>query len=128
MIDSRDFLQARRRAEIEVLLPKGAKNAFAGGVECNDHHRIADAFEKGGGIKFEDYGQQCVHALDLINSGQSGQRLASYWLPQMPEVAERISLVAACWTSAAASVERPRALRRRFRRPPWWRLTRTRNR
>ncbi len=40
MIDSRDFLQARRRAETEVLLPKGAKIAFAGGVACNDHHRI----------------------------------------------------------------------------------------
>jgi len=40
IIDSRDFLQARRRAETEVLVPKGAKIAFAGGVECNDHHRI----------------------------------------------------------------------------------------
>ena len=33
MIDSRDFLQARRRAETELLLPKGAKIAFAGGVD-----------------------------------------------------------------------------------------------
>src|SRR5262245_11633224 len=52
--------------------------------------KIADAFEKGGGIKFEDYGQQCVHAIDLINSGQYEQRLTSYWLPQMPEVTKRI--------------------------------------
>ena len=46
MIDSRDFLQARRRAETELLLPKGAKIAFAGGVECNDHHRIWAALDR----------------------------------------------------------------------------------
>ncbi len=46
MIDSRDFLQARRRAETEVLLPKGAKIAFAGGVDCNDHHRIWAALDR----------------------------------------------------------------------------------
>ena len=46
MIDIRDFLQARRRAEAEVLLPKGSKIAFAGGVECNDHHRIWTALDR----------------------------------------------------------------------------------
>jgi hypothetical protein len=46
MIDSRDFLHARRRAETEVLLPKGVKIAFAGGVECNDHHRIWAALDR----------------------------------------------------------------------------------
>jgi hypothetical protein len=46
MIDSSDFLQARRRAETEVLLPKGSKIAFAGGVECNDHHRIWAALDR----------------------------------------------------------------------------------
>ncbi|MEZ5785706.1 MAG: DUF2493 domain-containing protein [Xanthobacteraceae bacterium] len=46
MIDSRDFLQARRRAEAETLLPKGTKIAFAGGVECNDHHRIWAALDR----------------------------------------------------------------------------------
>ena len=46
MIDSRDFLAARRRAENEVLLPAGPKIAFAGGAECNDHARIWDALDK----------------------------------------------------------------------------------
>lgn len=46
MIDSRDFLNARRRAETEVLLPKGARIAFAGGVECNDHRRIWAALDR----------------------------------------------------------------------------------
>ena len=40
MIDSRDFLAAKHRAETEVLLPAGPRIAFAGGVECNDHQRI----------------------------------------------------------------------------------------
>ena len=46
MIDSRDFLAAKRRAETEVLLPAGPRIAFAGGVECNDHQRIWDALDK----------------------------------------------------------------------------------
>ena len=32
MIDSRDFLAAKRRAETEVLLPAGPKIAFTGGL------------------------------------------------------------------------------------------------
>lgn len=40
MIDSRDFLSARRRAETEVLIPAGTKIAFAGGMEFKDHERI----------------------------------------------------------------------------------------
>ena len=46
MIDSRDFLQARRRTEVDVLLPKGVKIAFAGGVDFNDHHRIWAALDR----------------------------------------------------------------------------------
>jgi hypothetical protein len=40
MIDSRDFLSARRRAETEVLMPAGTKIAFSGGMDYNDHDRI----------------------------------------------------------------------------------------
>lgn len=40
VIDSRDFLNAKRRAETEVLLPAGPRIAFAGGHECNDVARI----------------------------------------------------------------------------------------
>ncbi len=40
MIDSRDFLSARRRAETEVLIPGGTKIAFGGGIDYNDHERI----------------------------------------------------------------------------------------
>jgi hypothetical protein len=46
MIDSRDFLAAKRRADNEVLLPAGPKIAFTGGLEFNDHHLIWDALDK----------------------------------------------------------------------------------
>ena len=46
MIDSRDFLAARRKAEVEVLAPAGPRIAFTGGVDCNDHHRIWAALDK----------------------------------------------------------------------------------
>ena len=39
-IDSRDFLSARRRADSTLLIPKGTKIAFAGGMDCQDHNRI----------------------------------------------------------------------------------------
>ena len=40
MIDSRDFLAAKRRAETEVMLPAGPKVALTGGVDFNDHRLI----------------------------------------------------------------------------------------
>ena len=46
LVDSRDFLAARRRAENEVLMPVGARIAFAGGADCNDHSRIWDVLDK----------------------------------------------------------------------------------
>jgi hypothetical protein len=46
MIDSRDFLAAKRRAENEVLLPAGPKIAFTGGFDFNDHKLIWDRLDK----------------------------------------------------------------------------------
>ena len=40
MIDSRDFLAAKRRAETEVMLPAGPKVALTGGTDFNDHRLI----------------------------------------------------------------------------------------
>ncbi|WP_306752819.1 DUF2493 domain-containing protein [Paracoccus actinidiae] len=40
MIDSRDFLSAKRRAETEVMLPVGPKVALSGGTDFNDHRLI----------------------------------------------------------------------------------------
>lgn len=40
MIDSRDFLAAKKRTDNQVLLPAGPKIAFTGGLDFNDHHLI----------------------------------------------------------------------------------------
>ena len=46
MIDSRDFVAARRRAENEVLLPAGPKIAVTGGLDFNDHRLIWDRLDR----------------------------------------------------------------------------------
>jgi hypothetical protein len=40
LIDSRDFLAAKRRSETEVMLPAGPKVALTGGTDFNDHRLI----------------------------------------------------------------------------------------
>jgi hypothetical protein len=72
MIDSRDFLAARRRAEREVLLPAGPKVAFTGGLDCNDVTGIWAALDR-------------VHAkhsdMVLLHGGspRGAERIASCW-------------------------------------------------
>jgi YspA, cpYpsA-related SLOG family len=46
LLDSRDFLAARRRAESELMLPKGPKIVFSGGVDYADHKRIWAVLDK----------------------------------------------------------------------------------
>ena len=46
MIDSRDYLSAKRRAEIEPLLPAGPRVAFSGGLDVTDHRAIWDALDR----------------------------------------------------------------------------------
>jgi YspA, cpYpsA-related SLOG family len=46
MIDSRDFIAARRKADTELMLPKGPKIAFSGGVDYADHKRIWAVLDK----------------------------------------------------------------------------------
>src|SRR6266446_6708654 len=72
MIDSRDFLAAKRRADTEVLLPAGPKIAFTGGLDFNDHHAIWDRLDK-------------VHAkhadMVLLHGGspKGAERIAACW-------------------------------------------------
>jgi hypothetical protein len=40
VVDSRDYISAKRRAETEVFLPKGTRVACVGGRTYNDHIRI----------------------------------------------------------------------------------------
>jgi len=46
MIDSRDFLNAKKLTDTHVLLPAGSRIAFAGGPECNGHQRIWATLDK----------------------------------------------------------------------------------
>ncbi len=46
LINSREYLAAKRWAETEVMLPPGPKVAFTGGVDCNDHRLIWDVLDK----------------------------------------------------------------------------------
>jgi 2-polyprenyl-3-methyl-5-hydroxy-6-metoxy-1,4-benzoquinol methylase len=52
--------------------------------------KVADAFAKGGGVPFSEFGPDCVAALDLINRGQYEERFASYWLKSLPEVVAKL--------------------------------------
>ncbi|MFN0025114.1 MAG: DUF2493 domain-containing protein [Parvularculaceae bacterium] len=72
VIDSRDFIAAKRRAEIEPLMPAGTKIAFTGGVDCNDHQRIWSALDR-------------VHAkhsdMVLVHGGtpRGAEKIANAW-------------------------------------------------
>ncbi len=72
MIDSRDFLAAKRRVEIEPLLPTGTKIAFISGPDYQDHNRIWAILDK-------------VHAkypdMILFHGGNptGGEHIAALW-------------------------------------------------
>ena len=53
--------------------------------------KVAESFEKGGGVHFSEFGPDCVHALDLINRGQYEHRLASYWMKALPQAAAKLA-------------------------------------
>jgi hypothetical protein len=72
MIDSRDYIAAKRRAEIEPLTPPGPRVAFTGGIECNDHARIWEALDKARARHPE---------MVLIHGGspKGAERIAALW-------------------------------------------------
>ena len=84
MIDSRDFLAARRRAETEVMLPPGPKVAFTGGYECNDHTAIWAALDR---VQAKHPGMVLLHG----GSPKGAERIAACWADarKVPQVAFR---------------------------------------
>lgn len=84
MIDSRDFLAAKKRADKEVLLPTGPKIAVTGGLDFNDHRLIWDRLDKVHG-KHPD--------MVLLHGGspKGGEFIASRWADhrKVPQIAFR---------------------------------------
>ena len=82
MIDSRDFLAAKRRAETEVMLPPGPKIGFAGGYECNDHGAIWAALDR---VHAKHPGMVLLHG----GSPKGAERIAACWADtrQVPQIA-----------------------------------------
>lgn len=84
MIDSRDFIAAKRRAETEIMLPPGPKVAFSGGADCNDHHAIWGRLDQ-------------VHTrhpdMVLLHGGspKGAERIAARWADhrKVPQIAYR---------------------------------------
>ena len=81
MIDSRDFIAARRRADAEVLAPAGARIAFTGGADCNDHRRIWAALDK---LRAKHPDMVLLHG----GSPKGAERIAACWANQrkVPQV------------------------------------------
>jgi hypothetical protein len=82
MIDSRDFLNAKKLAETQVLLPPGPRIAFTGGADCNDHRRIWDALDK---VRAKHPDMVLLHG-----AGPKGaERIAACWADnrKVPQVA-----------------------------------------
>lgn len=82
MIDSREFIAAKRRAETEVMLPAGPKVLLTGGLDFNDHHLIWERLDK-------------VHAkhpdMVLLHGGspKGAERIAARWADhrKVPQIA-----------------------------------------
>ena len=82
VIDSRDFLAAKRRAETEVMVPPGPKVAFTGGYECNDHQAIWAALDR-------VHGKHPAMVLLHGGSPKGAERIAACWADnrKVPQVA-----------------------------------------
>ncbi len=52
--------------------------------------RLLQAMRDGGGVPFGDFAPACRHAIDVMNRGNYDNRLADYWLAQLPEVVARL--------------------------------------
>ena len=72
MIDSRDFLAARRRAETELLVPAGPKIAFTGGADFNDHGLIWGMLDK---VRAKHPDMVLLHG----GSRTGAERIAARW-------------------------------------------------
>jgi ubiquinone/menaquinone biosynthesis C-methylase UbiE len=82
--------------EHAYFLASEGSDHFAGGmfemvpVLMRVAPKVAQAFRKGGGVAFEEFGPDCVTALDLINRGMYEHRFTDYWLKALPDVVAKL--------------------------------------
>jgi 2-polyprenyl-3-methyl-5-hydroxy-6-metoxy-1,4-benzoquinol methylase len=82
--------------EHAYFLASDGSDHFAGGmfemvpVLLRMAPKVAEAFAKGGGVAFEEFGPECVTALDLINRGVYEYRFTDYWLKSLPDVVAKL--------------------------------------
>jgi hypothetical protein len=81
VIDTRDFIAARRRADTELLAPAGARIAFTGGTDCNDVDAIWAALDK---VRAKHADMVLFHG----GSPRGAERIAACWADQrkVPQV------------------------------------------
>jgi hypothetical protein len=84
VIDSRDFIAAKRRAETEVMLPAGPKVAFTGGLDFNDHRLIWDRLDQ---VRAKHPDMVLLHG----GSPKGAERIAARWADRrkVPQIAFR---------------------------------------
>ncbi len=84
MIDSRDHLAARRRAEAEVMLPPGPKIAVTGGLDFNDHRLIWDTLDR---VRAKHPDMALLHG----GGPKGAERIAAAWADnrKVPQIAFR---------------------------------------
>ena len=72
LIDSRDHLAAKRRSELEPLIPAGTKIAFTGGTECNDVQAIWTALDR---VRAKHADMVLLHG----GSPKGAEKIAARW-------------------------------------------------
>ena len=84
VIDSRDFIAARRRADTELLTPPGPKVAFSGGADFNDHRLIWDRLDR---VLAKHPDMVLLHG----GSPKGAERIAACWADNrnIPQIAFR---------------------------------------
>lgn len=84
-------------AEHGFLLASEGTDHFMGGLFLagpsllSHAPAVARAFREGGGVHFAAYDDDWITALDLLNGGAYRNRLASYWMKQLPDAEARLA-------------------------------------
>lgn len=77
---------------------------------------VARAFREGGGVPPEAFDADWLEAVDLMNGGAYRERLASYWLAQLPDTRARLEAGGAALDLGCGVGEAAMALSRAFPR------------